>query len=224
MTIHVDHDQWRDAAQQYERAHWHAADQRHYGRRTPQRYDAVRRSALDCSRKIWERLGVAGDWFAGRRVIDLGPGPTARCLALEGFFVGIDPLADFYKTLWWSMLDHYERLYSQPAEMFLPELVNSADAIVSLNCLDHCYDLTAVLHNAFRYLRLGGEAILSFDVDRRHLDPGHPIQVTHDEATRLIERAGFRVERRECGRAFPDAGGWRDNWGEGIAWHWWLTK
>ena len=183
------------------------------------------------SRRIWGQLGFSRETFAGKICLDIGAGPTARCVGLDGTWWAIEPLAESY--VWMP----YDRVWAVPAEQFIPELVDAVDYVVSLNALDHCFDLPAILCNAHRYLRRGGYAFWSFDVDKPITDdPTHPLVMTHDEADAAIREAGFRVIRRTHGKCYPRlsrkwrssrgqrcvsaAPPWIDSWGGGTAYHW----
>lgn len=209
------HAVWEATAQPFEANHWRT----HCTRPTTAKPELPRR--------IWERLGFGPEAFAGCTVIDIGCGPTARmCGFASGRFLAIDPLWDYYHTLPGAHFEPYEKGYSLPAETYIQELDGQADWVVSLNALDHCYDLDAVLHNAWRYLRPEGRGLFSVDVDKQcPFDPTHPINLTRDGWREALRRNGHRIVREEEGRCYPHAdGSWRENWGGGLAVHWETRK
>jgi SAM-dependent methyltransferase len=208
---------WSDLAQSFERGFWETLATRELA---PSRGWLAAVSA-----RIWQRFGFPLDAFEGRLVLDIGPGPTGRMLALAGEWLAIEPLAEAYAALPWAALDQYRRIYEQPAEERIEELVGACDVVLSINALDHCYDLNLVLRNAYAYLKPGGLLFVSFDVDKpvSH-DPTHPICLTHERATEVIREEGFAIERIESGKASPTPDGWLDAWGGGTAWHWWAKR
>lgn len=209
---------WRDIAQSFERGFWESFAERE-GPPSP-------KALAKTSRIIWERFWARADQFRGQTVMDIGPGPTQRMEFFDsGCFIAIEPLADVYRRLPWASLERYAMVYQQPAEEPIP-MVRVCDAVLSLNALDHCYDLNLVLRNAFSYLRPGGLLFVSFDVDKKlSHDPTHPISLTHERATEVIQEEGFVIDRIEAGRVWDDhARAWSDSWGGGTAYHWWARR
>lgn len=208
---------WETVAQPFERSHWEDAgvsvavpDAR---RRKP------RRARRSMSRRIWSNFRFSQHTLKGKTVLDIGPGPTGRCEWLKGDFVAIEPLAKHYGR----GLGKYRKVYVQPAEDSIPELVGAIDAVLSLNCLDHCYDIKAILANVYAYLNPGGLAFFSFDVNKPDFDANHPTHLTAREATRIISASGLVVSHFESGHCYPGTP-WLDSWGGGTAYHWWCQK
>ena len=229
MIDRVARSDWAQLAQTFELEHWKTAQTRGFGIGAHCLANDIARihaGFRGVSQQIWENFGFTEDAFVGMQCLDIGCGPLGRCSWLLGEWSTIEPLADQYrKELAYAYLP-YEHVYSQAAEKRIGELVGQFVAVVSLNCLDHCFDANLVLKNAFDYLAPSGVALLSFDVDKPcKSDPTHPINMTHDEATTLIESVGFAVTKIAHGKCYPRVDGtWRDNWGGGTAYHWWLTK
>lgn len=221
----VSFEQWRDVAQEAEFGHWKTSDDTGKWSRT--KPGAVQ-GAVDCSRRIFEQFGFKRTTFAKKTVLDIGPGPTGRLnwLACKRL-IGIEPLWERYRALELAHLDHYQHVYTTPAEVLIPELVGRVDAVISLNCLDHCYDIDAVIANVAQYTKPGGLMFLSFDVDKPESEndsPGHPVSLTHDEATEVFKDHGLLIERIGSGQCYPAPDRWLDAWGVGTAYHWWLRK
>ena len=210
MTIKSDRASWQTIAQTFEREYWTGCVPSITPHRTAQ--------ARTLSSMIWGNFGFSQDSFSGKVVLDVGAGPTARCSWLDGTFVAIEPLADTYIHM------PYEQIWKVPAEQHIQELVDSVDYVVSLNALDHCYDLPLILHNLITYIREGGGAFLSFAVDKGvEEDETHPLVMTHEEASQAITESGFDIIKHSSGRCYPLGDDvWRDSWGGGTAHHWWL--
>lgn len=187
---------------------------------------------------IWGRLGYFPTAFKGKTVIDIGCGPTERCSCLiDVNLIGIDPLGERYLDLPGRRLRSYSRLYAQAAEERIDALIETADVVVCLNCLDHCYDAKAVIENMAAYMKSDGIGILSTDVEYAGQDAPdrlHPLRMTSGDITTLILAAGLvphSMGRCSAGDAYPmhnDNGEieWWDGWsgGKSIAHHWRLRK
>ena len=140
-------------------------------------------------------MGLDPDAFDGKVVLDLGAGSRLRTAYFRGArIVVVEPLADrFLQEVEWCDLGSAERIYSRPAEEFIPELAGVVDAVVSINVLDHCFGFETILANVRRYLRADGEAILSFD-SHDVADAMHPLVLTAEGCRAMMERAGFRID------------------------------
>lgn len=212
-TLQVPRQRWLNEAQPWEQNFWCE-------------YQPMDTGALiSQSQAIWERFGFSQDEFAGKEVLDIGCGPTARVAWLKGVFIGMDPLAVFYEQSPAARMERYALLYNWEAERRLPGWVGRFDAVLSLNALDHGYDFPLCLSNIHEYLKPGGFAFLSLDVDKRDLyDAGHLLRLNHDTVTRLLLETGFDITRIDHGGCLHDDGEWKDSWGGGVAYHWWLLK
>jgi len=173
------------------------------------------------------RLGFSRDQFAESTVIDVGPGPTGRLSWLQfGRLIGIDPLYEEYLKLPDARFEPYTEVHNAPAEQRLHFLESVADAVLSLNCLDHGYDFCASVINIRSYLKPGGLFCLSMGVDIPFpANDGHPLLLTHQFVTRFLDAAGFAIQRIDSGRCYPlPDGTWHETYSGGPAWHWWTTK
>jgi len=231
MLTTANKEQWQHGSQPAEWAHWRRALLHQESRASE--------SALQMARYfsciLWARFGLFPDAFRGQTVIDVGCGPTGRLSCFENArVIGIDPLAPSYQSLPGKMLQTYDSLYDVPAEERIDGLVGRADVVVSLNCLDHCYDAAAVLRNMAAYLRPNGFGFLSTDTrlstDADAEDLLHPSRMTAHQLGSLLNDAGVRINKVESGTTFPlfFAGRlvrWEHGWSPGaIARHWWFTK
>ena len=113
-----------------------------------------------------------------------------------------------------QQFDQAVAVYSVPGEEFVPELENSIDLIVSINALDHGYDIAQSIRNLKRYLKPEGEAFLSFDM---HDEPDymHPLVLSNELMLGIYAEAGFEVVKVESARRYHGAEG-------PGAFHYWL--
>jgi SAM-dependent methyltransferase len=109
-------------------------------------------------------LGDTG-FFAGKVVVDIGPGPLGFPDACPArISVGVDPLAARYAEHGLLLPDSPAVYLSAGAER-MPLLTASADVVLARDSLDYVDDPEAVIREARRILRPGATLILLFDVD-----------------------------------------------------------
>ena len=173
-----------------------------YGRPRP----AVDR-LLEPLRRLGDRsiLGALGEIPPGSNVLDFGAG-DGRLLALlqaRGCEVrGIEPFAQSYPA---GLAIECVRI----DEAEIPP--SSADVVILWHTLEHLEDPAKAVRLAARALRPGGRLVVSVPAldslqariggDRWfHLDvPRHAVHFTHAGISRLVERCGMRVVRRQNG-------------------------
>ena len=228
MAISVDKHLWQEHAQAFERDFWASAVKRNFGGWVDFVRDdreSIRDKQQTVSRLIWSNFGFEPDSITGS-CLDIGPGPTARCSSLGGEWDAIEPLANSYRQLKWAWMP-YRYVYTQPAEKQVSQLVGAYDFVVSLNCIDHCYNAIDVLANVASYLKPQATAFISFDVDKEleEDDPTHPLAMTSEEAREIIAMAGLKIVHETSGHCYPMPDGtWLDSWGGGTAYHWLLER
>jgi SAM-dependent methyltransferase len=124
-------------------------------------------------------------FFDGKVVVDIGPGPLGFPDACPGrVSIGVEPLAERYREHG-LLLQGSDALYLAVGAERIPLLSGSVDVVVARNSLDHVDDPRAVLLEAQRLLRAGGTLILNFDV-------GHAPTATEPHAlTRETIRAAL---------------------------------
>lgn len=174
--------------------------------------DDVWNTAVDTD---WRAAGFEpGDW-AGKTILDVGAGSRLRSLWFKGAdVVVLEPLADRVRAeVPWNDFDQAKAVYNAPGEEFIPELENSADLIVSINALDHGFDIAESVRNIRRYLKPDGLAFLSFDM---HDEPDymHPLVLSNEIMLAIYADAGLDVEKVEPARRYHGA--------DGKAFHYWL--
>lgn len=112
------------------------------------------------------REAALGDerFFAGKLVLDVGPGPLGfpdACPAAQA--IGVEPLAQRFADHD-LLLPDSQALYLSIGAERIPLLSGSVDVVLVRNSLDHVDDPGQVLREAERLLRPGGTLILNFDV------------------------------------------------------------
>lgn len=207
---------WEFLAQRWELGYWAKAFAKSQGNW----------SHIENSAKIWKALEFPQDIFKDKYVLDVGCGPTGRLAWFDGHkgngqIQAMDPLLDEYKCYHWAKLSVYDELIPIPAEEFKEELADKFDWVVSLNALDHGYDLKLSLQNIYKYLKKDGNCFISFDcTDDETPDPTHPLRISQKDADKLIRKTGFKINKRDTRTCLNE----RPNWGHGTHYHWWLTK
>lgn len=104
-------------------------------------------------------------FFAGKVVLDVGPGPLGFPDACPArLAIGVEPLAQRFAEHDLLLSDSPAVYLSTGAER-VPLLAESVDVVLARNSLDHVDDPEQVLQEIRRLLRPGGTLILNFDVD-----------------------------------------------------------
>ncbi|NUO56738.1 MAG: hypothetical protein HOV71_30220 [Hamadaea sp.] len=202
----IDRDAWQGAAQSGELSF-------HKGNAGFRGQDEVWQAAVDTD---WRAAGFSPEGWAGKTILDVGAGSRLRSLWFQGAEVLVlEPLADRFRAeVEWCDLDRAQEVYSVPGEEFVPELAGRADLVVSINALDHGYDIAQSIRNIRGYLKDGGEAFLSFDM---HFQPDemHPLVLDNEMMLKIYAESGFEVVRHEPARRYHGTDG-------PGAFHYWL--
>ena len=104
------------------------------------------------------------DFFAGKVVAEIGPGPVGFPEACgAGTAIAVEPLAPRLAAA--GLLLPGDVAYLPVGAEDLPLLDASLDVVVARNSLDHVADPAAVLAEVKRLLRPGGTLILNVDID-----------------------------------------------------------
>lgn len=139
-------------------------------------YDTIRwLEARAHGLRILKEAGIDdNDFFAGKTVVDIGPGAVCFLEASDARLgVAIEPLAlEFAENNLLLPSDHV--FYLPIAAENLPLLDSSVDIVVSRNNLDHVTDPALVVAEVFRILRPGGSFVLIV-----HLEPQASITEPH---------------------------------------------
>jgi SAM-dependent methyltransferase len=132
------------------------------------------------------------DFFRGKTVVDIGPGPMGfpdACPA--GVRIGIEPLAQRFDDL--GLLLASDAIYLPVMAENMPLLASSVDVVLSRNSLDHVTDPRAVVEETMRVLRPGGTFILNVDVEHR-ATATEPHAFTVDHIRALLARMEISFE------------------------------
>jgi len=151
---------------------------------------------------LFESFGYDKTQFDGKVIADLGAGSRLRSkFSLGAKIVAIEPLADrCVSDIAWCDLQDAWKVYSKPAEEFIPELENSIDFLFSINVLDHCYDFPRIIENVYKYMKGGAECFLSFD-EHRYTDKMHPLILSDKICCDIFTNTGFTIKKKSNGFA-----------------------
>ncbi|HEX3318436.1 MAG TPA: class I SAM-dependent methyltransferase [Solirubrobacteraceae bacterium] len=133
------------------------------------------------------------DFFAGKVVAEIGPGPVGfpeACGAQTA--IAIEPLAPRLAAA--GLLLGRAAVYLACGAERIPLLDASVDVIVIRNALDHVADPAAVMGEAGRLLRPGGTLILNVDVDSAPTE-AEPHTFTVEDVRRLVAPLQIDTER-----------------------------
>ncbi|HKP90320.1 MAG TPA: methyltransferase domain-containing protein [Thermoleophilaceae bacterium] len=132
--------------------------------------------------------------FAGRVVVDVGPGPLGfpdACPARVS--IGVEPLAERFRDHGLLIPDSHA-VYLPVGGEAIPLVSGSVDVVVTRNSLDHVTAPRAVAAEVERILRPGGTLLVSVDVDHP-ATPTEPHTLTLDGVRDLL--AAFDLERED---------------------------
>lgn len=126
------------------------------------RHDSVERNALDTWinadrwRYCWH-LFVEPTYFAGKKVLEIGPGP----LGLAQWFIGAslyaaDPLLEAYRNAGYPV-DEQAISYCAGFAEALPYHDSFFDAVISINAIDHVDDFERAISEIERVVKPDGE-------------------------------------------------------------------
>jgi ubiquinone/menaquinone biosynthesis C-methylase UbiE len=122
-----------------------------------------------------EELKIERDFFAGKRVLEIGNGPLAPILQFDDCERhGIDPLNNMYMDAGWPLFAYDAKFISMGAER-LPYPDEYFDAVLSVNALDHVDDFNKVASEMQRVVKSGGE--IRFEVEYHQPTVTEPLQL-----------------------------------------------
>ncbi|HEY2602871.1 MAG TPA: class I SAM-dependent methyltransferase [Thermoleophilaceae bacterium] len=161
-------------------------------------YDGRRRQIARAEvRRVLREAGIEDPgFFAGKVVVDIGPGPLGfpdACGARVS--IGVEPLAERFAAAGLLIPDS-EAVYLAVGAEEIPLVSGTVDVALSRNSLDHVRDPAAVVAEVRRILRPGGDFILNVDLDHP-ATATEPHTFTRDKLVALLE--GFEIERELAG-------------------------
>ena len=193
--------------------------------------DSFRQSEafLEETRFLFESFGFESNQFKKNHIIDLGAGSKLRSKFFSAAkIIAIEPLAErFLEEIQWSDLNDAWKVYSRPAEYRIDELQKTADFVMSINVLDHCFDFPRIVDNIAFYLKSGGTAFLSFDTHSKPTQ-AHPLVLTEEVCSNHFKDSGFIIDNFSSGfpaeftNFYPDRRGYGSK--ESISLNYWLRK
>jgi SAM-dependent methyltransferase len=158
-------------------------------------------------RRVAAEAGTTVDeLFAGKVVVDVGPGPLGfpdACPARVS--IGVEPLAERFREHG-LISAHGAAVYLAVGAEAIPLVSGSVDVVVTRNSLDHVTSPRAVADEVARILRPGGTLLVSVDVDHP-ATATEPHTLTLDGVRELL--APFDVEREELSDEAHGGGGGR---------------
>ena len=172
-------DTWKKEAQPFELYYWKVKGIKDY-------------SDEDFFEKWWKDIF---DWIGeiNGEVLDIGSG--IRPPLKRGYV--IEPLGNEYKQIaksgWWRDI----KLYSQPAELFIPELENKIDFILCWNSIDHGYDWRKIIKNIKKYLKPRGIVALSTDCKIEQIGEHPVLGISKEQFLMEIEKDFKIIKIRE---------------------------
>ena len=144
-------------------------------------------------------FGLARDFFAGKRMVDIGCGPrgSLEWAGMAAQRVGVDPLAESYLELG---ADEHEMEYVASGAEHIPFADGHFDVVSTINSLDHVDDLDATIAELKRVLRPGGTLLLLTDVNHDP-NPCEPHDFSWDivdaftDQLRVVDERHFERDR-----------------------------
>ncbi len=164
------------------------------GERAADTYEGRRRQIARAEvRRVLSESGVEDpEFFDGKVVVDIGPGPLGfpdACGAAVS--IGVEPLAERFAAAGLLIPDSRAIYLAVGAEQ-IPLVSATVDVALSRNSLDHVRDPAAVVDEVRRILRPSGAFILNVDLDH----PATPTEPHTFSAERVHELlADFEIER-----------------------------
>jgi SAM-dependent methyltransferase len=146
--------------------------------------------------RVLRIAGVPDDFFDGKVVVEIGPGPLGMLeMSRAGTKYAVDPLADEYRKHGLLLEGDYGVTYfSQGAER-IPLASECADVVVAFNSLDHVDDVEAVAREINRILTPGGALLLNVELDHPPT-PTEPFTIGESDIARMFRgfsRLYYRV-------------------------------
>ena len=172
--------------------------------------------------RLFRHFGFAPADYAGKTVIDVGAGSMLRTkFFTDARLIVVEPLADrFLAEIKATDLRDAAEVHSRPAEQLIETLVGTADLVISINVLDHCFDFPQIVKNIRQYLKPDGLAFLSFDM-HAEADEMHPLSLTEATCSPIFADAGLTIEKVTTG--VGDALGGPQTYGHGpFTLNYWL--
>jgi ubiquinone/menaquinone biosynthesis C-methylase UbiE len=150
-----------------------------------------------------EELCVEREFFAGKRVLEVGSGPLAPILQFtECARHCIDPLVNMYLAAGWPLFDYDAKFINIGGET-LPYPDGYFDAAISVNALDHVDDFERVASEMQRVVKRGGGVY--FEVEYHAPTVTEPINLNDVRVRKAFSRCELKAVVNRTGREMFDA-------------------
>ncbi|MCW3027655.1 MAG: hypothetical protein JWN81_866 [Solirubrobacterales bacterium] len=140
-----------------------------------------------------EQFGLTKDFYAGKRVLDIGCGPRGSLEWATGALerVGLDPLVPQYRQLG---IDGHQMSYVGAGAEAIPFPDEHFDIVTAFNALDHVDDVAAAIQEITRVAKVGATCLIIVEVNHEPT-PTEPQRLGWDL---LSQFTGWKVlsERR----------------------------
>lgn len=116
-------------------------------------------------------LGIWGEendrCFLDKVVVDFGCGPQGSLVWTDApkVKIGVDVLATKYFEAFPEELQNHNMIYVQSSEDVIPLPSEYADYLITINSLDHVYNLDVIANEINRILKQGGTLLGSFNLN-----------------------------------------------------------
>ena len=109
--------------------------------------------------------------------------------------MAVEPLAEEYlDKITWCELKGADGVYPVSAEQRVNDLEGTADLVVCINVLDHTWNPGVFVENVEKYLREGGQFLLSVDLHGETNVGMHPVGLTVSSIVELLCERGFVIK------------------------------
>jgi SAM-dependent methyltransferase len=135
-----------------------------YWRKRHRHEGDLRRGAGHLESMYTEQFGLSADFYAGKRVLDIGCGPRGSLEWAGGALerVGLDPLVSMYRELG---IDSHEMSYVDAGAENIPFPDGYFDIVTAFNALDHVDDVAAAIREMTRVARPGATCLIIVEVN-----------------------------------------------------------
>jgi SAM-dependent methyltransferase len=183
-----------------------SAEFSYWQKRYRQEGDLTKRAG-DLEAIYTEQFGLTKDFYAGKRVLDIGCGPRGSLEWASGALerVGLDPLVKQYRQLG---IDKHRMSYVAAGAEEIPFPDEYFDIVTVFNALDHVDDVAAAIREMTRVAKDGATCLIIVEVNHEPT-PTEPQQLGWDL---LSQFTGWtvRAERRAAiDRKHDVYGSWR---------------
>ena len=137
-----------------------------------------------------EELKLDGDFFRGKKVLEVGCGPLTPVLQFSGCIRhGLDPLLNQYIDAGWPIYEYGVKTVNAFAER-MPYPDAYFDCAISVNALDHVDDFRTAAAEIQRVVRPGGG--IYFEIEYHDPTVTEPLKLSDQDVLTSFNRARMR--------------------------------